>query len=258
MTPASFFLPVFRKNALYENERKIPTVRAGTASAADILEVCRNYRVAGICSLLMSASALEFHHFLRKSGAVLDFYLSAGVPAFTRVRALPLLLDALCGGEFQLAETFARKLGVDWDSRSEYEEDFLYVSFLCSHFLLPPDGVRDLALAERYAALVGDAEEARLVLVQAFLGNDGAMFERGLEALLAARAARYQRLADGDAVPRWEIATEGCVSIEGLALVALAERKGFPTRRDYLHVPSLVRLPAPPLAGPISWEDVRA
>ena len=123
MTTASTFLPVFRKNALYENEQKIPAVRAGNASAADVVELCRNYRVAGICSLLMSASASEFHHFLRKSAAALEFCTSRGAPAFNRVRALPLLLDALCCGEFQVAEAFARKTGAAWDARSEYERE---------------------------------------------------------------------------------------------------------------------------------------
>ncbi|MFY0527778.1 Imm49 family immunity protein [Archangium gephyra] len=258
MTLASTFLPVFRKNALYENAQKIPAVRAGRASAAEVFELCRNYRVAGICSLLMSASAREFHHFLRKSASALAFCTSRGTPAFTQVRALPLLLDALCCGEVQVAEAFARKTGATWDSRSEYEEDFLYASFLCSHFLLPPDVARDAELVDRYVGLVGSGEEPRLVIVQAFLGNDGALFEQGLESLLAARAARYQRLAAREAIPRWEAATEGCVCIEGLALVALAESKGFRTRRDYLHVPSLVRLPAPPSAAPSSWEDVLA
>jgi hypothetical protein len=258
MTLASRFLPVFRKNALYENAQKIAAVRAGTASAADVAELCRNYRVAGICSLLMSASAPEFHHFLRKSASALAFCTARGAPLFTRVRALPLLLDALCCGEFQVAEDFARKGGAAWDSRSEYEEDFLYASFLCSHFLLPPDAARDRELLERYADLGGSAEEPRLTVVQAFLEDDSTRFEQGLEALLAARAARYQRLAAREAIPRWEAATEGCVSIEGLALVALAERKGFSTRSDYLHVPSLARLPAPPSAVPSSWEDARA
>jgi hypothetical protein len=110
---------------------------------------------------------------------------------------------------------------------------------------------------DRYVELVGSGEEPRLVILQAFLGNDAARFEQGLESLLAARAARYQRLAAREAIPRWEVATEGCVSIEGLALAALAERKGFRTCRDYLHVPSLGRLPAPTSAAPSSWEDVR-
>jgi hypothetical protein len=258
MTLASPFLPVFRKNALYENSRKIPAVRAGNASATEVVELCRNYRMAGICSLLMSASAPEFHHFLRKSAAVLEFCTSRGTPAFTRVRALPPLLDALCCGELEVAESFARKSGATWDSSSEYEEEFLYADFLCSHFFLPSDEARDGGLVDRYAGLVGAGEEPRLVIVQAFLGNDEALFEQGLDSLLAARAARYRRLVDKGAIPRWDAATEGCVSIEGLALVALAERKGFNTRRDYPTVPSLARLPAPPATGPISWEDVRA
>jgi hypothetical protein len=34
------------------------------------------------------------------------------------------------------------------------------------------------------------------------------------------------------------------VSIEGLALLRLADRRGIPTEREYLFCPSLARLPA--------------
>jgi hypothetical protein len=66
----------------------------------------------------------------------------------------------------------------------------------------------------------------------------------------------WQRLAAKEAIPLWESSTEGYINVEGLALVALAERKGFKTRSDYLHVPSLARLPPPVEEGPADWENV--
>lgn len=256
MTTASTFLPVFLKNALYENEHLVPMVRAGKASSAEALGLCRNYRTAGICSLLMSASAAKFHHFLRKSAAAFVFCTADTSRRFTLTRSLPPLLDALCSGEFQLAATIARQVGATWDSSAEYEEDFLYTSFLCSHFLQTPASSRDEALVDRYGELVGEGVEPRLMLLTSFLRQDENLFGQGLEMLLAARDARYKRLAAKGAVPLWELATEGFVSIEGLALVALAERKGFQTSSDYLHVPSLARRPAPVPTGSISWEAI--
>ncbi|HYO55247.1 Imm49 family immunity protein [Archangium sp.] len=254
MTVASTFLPVFRKNALYENERLVPMVRTGKARASEVLELCRNYRVAGICSLLMSASASESHHFLRKSTAAFAWCTAQGTPAFTLVRVLAPLLDALCTGDIPTARDIARQVGSVWDSRSEYEEDFLYARFLCSHFLGLSEETPEASLVDRYAQLVGQGEDPRLLLVKSFLERDEALFGQGLEALLSERAARYQRLAAKEAIPLWESSTEGYVCVEGLALVALAERKGFKTRSDYLHVPSLARLPAPAEKGSADWE----
>lgn len=256
MTVASTFLPVFRKNALYENEHLVATVRTGKARPSEVLELCRNYRVAGICSLLMSASASEFHHFLRKSTAAFAWCTAQGAPVFTLVRALPPLLDALCIGDIPKAGDIARRVGGTWDSRSEYEEDFLYACFLCSHFLGLSGGPSEPGLVERYARLIGQGEDPRLILMKSFLKQDEALFEQGLESLLAEQAARYQRLAAKEAVPLWESSTMGYVNVEGLALVALAERKGFKTRSDYLHVPSLARLPCPAEEGSADWENV--
>jgi hypothetical protein len=258
MTAATTFLPVFRKNALYENEQRIPKLRAGEVSATDVLQVCRNYRVAGICSLLLSASTDDFHRFLSKSSAAFAWCTARRVPSFTLVRALPPLLDALCRGESSTAATIANHVGASWDSSSEYEEDFLYARFLCSHFLEPSDSKRDEYIVSRYSLIVGDSEDPRLAVMNSFVQQDEVLFEQGLETLLAKRAARYQRLAAKESLPLWEVATEGCVSIEGLALVALAERKGFRTRADYLHVPAIARLQASIQSSPVNWENVRA
>jgi hypothetical protein len=258
MTVASTFLPVFRKNALHENERLVPLLSSGSGLPADALALCLHYRVAAVSSLLLSASADDFHRHLRKSAMAFTWYTASHATGISLARALPPILDALCTGDMGPATAIARQVGPHyWDSRSEYEEDFLYARFLCLHFLESSDTDEELRLVERYASLVGTSEEPRLTLIKAFVGADEHLFEQGLEQLLTERNARYQRLAAKEQVPLWELATVGAVSIEGLALVALAERVGFRTRSDYLHVPSLARLPAPPLGRPVDWQDIR-
>ncbi|RYZ39808.1 MAG: hypothetical protein EOO71_18590 [Myxococcaceae bacterium] len=255
MSLGSIFLPAFRKNALAANTRLLPRILEGEAGATEAQDFCRNYRVAAICSLLLAAAAKDFHHFLRKSAGAFVFYSARKVPAFTLVRALAPAMDALACGDSEAAATIFQQVGDTWDPSTEYEEDFLYARFLGSHFFGAPDPARDAGWLDRYAELVGPAKDARLSVLRAFHEGDAERFEQGLEQLLSERARRYQRLAAKDAIPLWESSTEGYISIEGLALVALAERKGLLTRSDYLHVPALVRLPAPLPDAAADWRQ---
>lgn len=50
-----------------------------------------------------------------------------------------------------------------------------------------------------------------------------------------------------------ESSTEGNLSVEGLALVRLAEHKGLKTERDYLHVPSTARKGGRIAFSPDGW-----
>ncbi|CAM3550143.1 immunity 49 family protein [Corallococcus sp. ZKHCc1 1396] len=255
MSLGSVFLPAFRKNALAANTRLLPRILEGEAGAAEVQDFCRNYRVAAICSLLLAASAEDFHRFLRKSAAAFAFYSARKSPAFTLPRALAPAMDALACGDFEAAATIFQQVGDTWDPGTEYEEDFLYARFLGAHFFGAPDPARDAGWVDRYAELVGTRDDARLSVLRAFLAGDAERFEQGLEQLLSERARRYQRLAAKQAIPLWESSTEGYISIEGLALLALAERKGLHTRTDYLHVPALVRLPATRTGTRADWRQ---
>ncbi|ATB39511.1 hypothetical protein CYFUS_004955 [Cystobacter fuscus] len=85
----------------------------------------------------------------------------------------------------------------------------------------------------------------------ALVTRDAEDFEESLKGFLSERGDRFESNADSESPER--LATEALLSVEGLALVRLAEREGFPLAEDYLHVPSVALEGRAPSLGPNSW-----
>ncbi len=93
-------------------------------------------------------------------------------------------------------------------------------------------------------------------MCEALLDGDGERFESSLDDFLIRTEAVTRKRVDSDRISAEELATEGQVSVEGLALVVLAERAGLPVRDDNLLVPSLAREGDAPSLGPDAWLDL--
>lgn len=252
----SQFLPVFVSNALAENEDLLPEVQSSKAKLQTVLTFCRNFRIAGIGDLFLTARPRTFHTRLHQSGRAFAHFLARADDSAKRTsKSLPFF-DALSAGDEEGATLIARHSRRTWAQGEEYEEDFLFVEFLMQHFFLGASKKDAQALLARYAQALQDSEDIRLELCQALLDKDEDAFGQTLERFLSERHDHYEALVEQGAIADELRFTEGLLSVEGLALVRLAEAQGLATEEDYLHIPSIARESAPTGLPPDSWRRV--
>lgn len=235
----SKFLPAFIDGARYLNAELAPLVHGHEATPEQVLELCRNHRVMGIGLLLLLGDADEFRRQLHLSGrACLHFLANVAEAPFKVSRTEPFF-DALAAGDFECARGIAQRPQRDWSRGAEYEEDFLYMDFLMGHFFRALSGASSTALLERYAHALQGTTDVRLDVCQALRARRGAAFDDALEQMMAERDARQARLRSRGSLSEEAWATECQVSIEGVALVALAVRAEMKVRKNQRFVPSL-------------------
>lgn len=237
----SEFLPIIIKNALEENGEVLPSVLQGKIDLAGILAFCGNFRAAGIAALFLGADTERFQQLLQCSGRAFAHFLGIVDEQVKQTsKSLPFF-DAVASGDFEGAELLARRSRRSWAQGEEYEEDFLFVEFCMQWFFLGAPLLECEALLGRYEAALQGAEDSRLPICRSLLAGDSQAFNSALELFLAERSARVETLAMNDRLSEEERATSGNLSVEGLALLRFAERRGMEVERDYLHVPSTAR-----------------
>jgi hypothetical protein len=251
----SKFLPAFVQDARLFNADLVPSVRKRQAGLRQVLELCRNYRIAAIGQLLLLGDAAAFQLDLYKSGRGYLYFLEGADEAqLITSRAVPFF-DALGARDFEGAREIARRSRRTWASGIEYEEDFLYMEFIMGHFFRDLPDTAAAALLQRYERALQGTEDVRLDVCKALLTRQGEEFNSALDRMMAQREARQTRLREKGSLSEEAWATECQVSIEGLALVTLAERAGLPVRSDYLFIPSLARDGELPGEPPEAWMD---
>jgi hypothetical protein len=231
---------VVKAQLLDEVKDHMALVAAGRAMAdisAEMELLSGLFQAVAICHLLESLDVQEFRanlmrsaqariYFLRKSreqGNLSDRRLALG-----RTEAL---LDALAAGSTPLVQELARHVVSTWHPGWEYEEDHLYFLSLQALATKGPGEQVDALLA-RYAALQPDPLDPRFNVTRALARRDAVAFEQSLLQLMADRDETQQtRLAqllepDIKACLHWP---RCFVSIEGLALLALARRMKLAT-----------------------------
>ncbi|RKG86096.1 Imm49 family immunity protein [Corallococcus terminator] len=250
---ASKFLSVFIDNALGDNEELLPAFIAGKAGLKEALRLCQNFRIAGIGSLLMSGTSARLHECLHASARAFVHFASS-VPEGQNLtsRAEPFF-DAVACGDTEAARELARLSPRACDRNREYEEDFLFVRFLMDHFFLGLDAREGKALLKRYEEVLESSEDSRLAVCQALLVADEARFDEGLSRMMEAREVRFRKLREKESAAEEVLATEGYVSVEGLALVRLAVSKGLHPLEDHLFIPSVAREQVALRFRPDSW-----
>jgi hypothetical protein len=247
-------LGIYLSNAQLEVEEQLPAVVARKASLTDTLFVCRRFRMVAIGYLLLTGAAAEFQLNLHKSGrAYLHFLRYAKDDRKCTSKAVPFF-DAIASGDLQCAKAIALASRMTWNAEEEYEEDFLYVAFLMGHFFLGHDKGQSRAILDPYVKLSQAQPDLRADMCIAFIEKDSMKFEASLEQFLSERQARYQRLLLTGAIPPEEMATEARISVEGLALIRLAEMGGFSLQPEYLLVPSICRTKPAITYGDNDWQ----
>lgn len=238
---STHFLSVFRHNASYELEKLLPLAISNTADLKYILRVCQQYRIRGICSLFIKAETVKFVKDLHKSGQTFLNYLQhSGEEDKITSKAAPFF-DSIASGDLACAREIARNSRVTWHENEEFEDDFLYILFLMKHFFLQGTQSECEAILQRFEEILEGEPDAHLDICKAFTSSDAKEFHIAFDDLIEKHESRFKKLVDSEMILPEEFATEGKLFVEGLALLRLAETKGFALEDDYLFMPSTAR-----------------
>lgn len=225
-------------------------------------DLCVHYRAYAICLFAAQANVDLFFHWLLHSPILRRHFLrmarAQGVTASDHLRAtfLDPVLDAIAARQWKLAADIGAGTSPEWMRDAEYEDDYCYADLIRRLVEPRTDGVEQLMA--RWRASLEGGNDLRLDVAEALLAGDGEVFLARLRALLKHVDAKAQQMVNpgtlsplADELPffpnRW-------ISVEGLALLALAERRGIAIDEDIEGCPRLLRpgryAPFRPLAYP--------
>lgn len=238
---STHYLPIYAQNAEYRIFDMEESFSLRKLGLADALDFCSNFRILAIAKLFLEHKTEEFALTLHRSATAFTYFLEQ-CPAKDNITSqMPPFFDAIASGDQNCAVAIARLACVNWNKEYEYEEDFLYMRLLMDHFILGQKLSEDDPPMLRYIELSNGQGDARHDIFLAILNSDSDGFEKAIGSFLLKEKDRFERFLKVGAILPEQAATEGNLSIEGLALVKLAEMKGLHVENDYLFIPSSVR-----------------
>ncbi len=192
-------------------------------------------RRMAIAELLLEADRAGFLETLGRSAR---FVLSR-TEALHPIAANAAFFDAVAGGHDESARQLADRSPEGHDPDRQYEEDQLFARIVMD--LATSDGTGIATRIDRWKTVVGDETDLRLDAIEALLDDDAARLDEAIDRWMGEVAEFHlDRQAEGKADPDDSL-TVARVSIEGLALVRLAARRGLPLRPDHRLLPSIAR-----------------
>lgn len=254
-TMSTHHLVMHDHNATLELEERLPALIHHRATFDDALVCCQQYRIRAICALLLGARGDLLRVFLQRSGAVMLHFLQSPQATSVVTSKLTPLFDAIAAGDDTTSQQLAAAAApIQWNANEEFEDDFLYFKFLTQFWFLGASPVDCEATLQRYEVVLEGNDEPRFDICRAFLDDDDERFEAGIQALIEAHAERWRKLCDAEVVAPEIGDCESSLCVEGLALLRLAERKGFDLYPDYLLIPSIARAGTVPQFQPDGWQ----
>jgi hypothetical protein len=208
------------------------------------------FQALGICHLLESADIDKFTENLVRSGHARRYFLRKSQAegnhddrhlAISRSEAI---LDSLAAGHLQLAQEIVQLSRDSWMPSGEYEDDFCYYRFIHLIVLAPrPLLEQDLKnTVGQFEKSLEGAGSARLEICKAILTQSAEDFSAALEALL-------EQQQDENDQKRPTVLDSGFlfwprtfVSVEGLALLRLADLVGLGIDGEFPRCPEIGRL----------------
>jgi hypothetical protein len=236
MGRGSKFLPVIEENSLEALQALLPRWVAGPEQALRTRDLCQHFRQGAIAALLRTGSSETFQRRLQRSGSAYLAHLAVAPRADQRrSRAVPFF-DALGAGDEATAQAIAAQVTDRWEPTSEAEDDYLYVHAAMRWLGDAPTPEKDALLARWEACLQGD-EDLRLETFRALHAGDA----DALVSLLDAHTRAVAREAKDDDAAIEVLTTEAVVSVEALAILALAGRAGVHVGDGVRAAPALAR-----------------
>ncbi|WP_437963985.1 Imm49 family immunity protein [Sorangium sp. So ce260] len=228
--------------------------KAPVAGLGDVFdELAAQLEALGICHLLEFADVGEFRTNLIRSGHSRRYFLRRSrAEGNVGDRHLALsrtssFLDAVVAGDLTLARQLADESTEVWHPDWEYEEDHCFLLLL--HRMLqstgaspPPDAP---ALLARFERSLENQRSSRYEVCRSIVTRDSKGLDASISALLEEEAARNDEARESAAVHEGDVLywPRSYVSIEGLALIKLAELQGMKVNGEPARCPRIARLP---------------
>lgn len=215
-------------------------------------KLSRYFQALGICYLLESADVERFRENLVRSGYARRYFLrKSREEGNHRDRHLALgrtesFLDSVVAGHIRLAREIAGLSSERWEPNWEYEDDFCFFLFLHNIVRNPhlPNPQLEEILARFERALEG-GESLRFNVCKVLMSREQEEFISVLNELMEEKQDLFnkkrERMLEPDpsAYVFWP---KSFVSIEGLALLKIAETVGIEIGEDFPLCPGIGRL----------------
>ena len=207
-----------------------------------------SFQGLAICNLLQPYDAEQFRTDLVFAAGARRQFLQlcqrdAAAPAARALSRTEALFCAVAARDDALAGDLVRLGPAEWVADAEYEDDFCYHA-LVSH-AATPEAARPLpppdVLLGRAAAVLDGGTTPRLEAAAALAGGDAGRFRLAFDDLLVERAAWADEMVPHQGDQPLFVAARH-VFVEGLALLALADVRGWPMPDAYVFCPELARL----------------
>jgi hypothetical protein len=253
---SSPYLADFIDNASDDLEVYLPAALRGELDFKNLLQMCFRFRQRGMCSFLFDGNPQPFFRNLMQSAGVFLEHLPR-IPDAQKVTSHSKpFYDAIAGGFWDCAGNIALASRRTWNQTKEYEDDFLFVWFVMQYFFLGATESECRALVTAHEAAAEGADHEHRDICLGFLDKDGPRFDAGLREVLAKRSQKVEGLVERETMPEEVWSWLRYFSLEGLALVKLADRAGLPISVDYLHVNEALRTSPSLTFDPGAWRMI--
>lgn len=234
-------LAMVETDCLFRIEQIRPIVSSGGARLETVLHLCSLFRRIGVVRLFLMGRPEHFLPYLQMSGqAFLAFLRSTGDEQKRTGKSAPWF-DAVASGSPALAAEIARASRTTFHDGREYEVDFLYHWFLmCLISGDAPEG-RLEAMLDRYTSTLDGDDDIRIEICRSLNQRDSERFNGALLALMEEERKIFKERHQKAQLDPDVFVTTAKLSVEGLALAALADSRGMTTQRDYPLMPSIAR-----------------
>lgn len=250
-------LPVMLANAIEDLDGCVPHVLRGALDARQLGTACGIARRVGILSLFVDSDADRLHACLSASARMFA-HGARTLPADTIVasRCTPLF-DALAArDDAGAAALAAHVLTTPFRPGKERAEDNAWVRFIAFASEATPDDASMQTELRRLGAALEDNPSPRLDAGTALVARDTDAFARAVMRLAQQHAdVAIMRLTKG-ALGEDEFASEGQLCVEGLALLALADRRGMALEVAHATLPDEARRRSTLSPGPDDWRAI--
>lgn len=248
------FLEVYYENAQDDLDDLLELVSNPKYGLQIYLQICRSYRIIGICSLLVNMDVGAMMRALNNSASAYLSGMRKNMGEVVVSRSFPLFDAIACGNEMLIKQLSESLLQCELKSELEYEEDCLYMKIIAALAINKPSLVN--SYLERYDEIKGDADELKFALCRSLADNIQEDFIEAFEGIVEERRVEIERKRSSGAVSDEFLATEGSIFLEGVALKNLALGRGFEMEDNYIFIPSFLRVGSNEAYDMDAWRSV--
>ncbi len=252
----SRFVPVILSNADVDLTRLVPLLTGDAPAGWAFARVCRDYRVRGCAMFFLSGRAESLHRDLQRSGAAHAYFVSHAAEEDKVTSRADPFFDAIACGDEAVARSIAQHSPTAPRTDREHLDDFLYVRLLMQRFFLGASKTEAASILSKFEDVAAEGSpSARLDVCRALLAGDGDAFHAAFLALISEHRAWFENGFRQGRIPEEVWAIDGCLFIEGLALLRLARAARIPIAEEYPLIPSLALAPPRVPYATDAWRD---